>query len=214
MVYSYLKLIEGTEAQIQVSNGYGIRSYTFNTRNVLFICGGAFAGLLDEKRKGQKNIGFSTKTETISAEDMNVTTEDLKKYGIIPELLGRLPVIITLDELTEDELVRVLTEPEDAITKEYEALMESDGIELTFTNAALQEVAKEAIRRKTGARGLRAILEDSLLNLMYEAPSLPELDAYEITEEDIRTKCGEIRVPQGMDWQKPVIRKIVASQEK
>lgn len=188
---SLLKLIEGTEAQVQISNGYGIRSYTFDTRNVLFICGGAFAGLLDEKRKEQKKkaIGFSVGAEMFSTKDLMVTTEDLKKYGLIPELLGRLPIIATLEELTEDDLIRILTEPQNAIIKEYKAMMECDGVKLTFSSDALREVAHESIMRGTGARGLKSILENALLDLMYNAPDAENLIEYQVTASDIVHGC-------------------------
>jgi ATP-dependent Clp protease ATP-binding subunit ClpX len=178
-----LKLIEGTVASVPPQGGRKHPQQEFlqvDTTNVLFICGGAFAGLekIIQSRSDSTGIGFSA---TVRSEDaraslgqllLDVEPEDLVKYGLIPEFVGRLPVVATLEELDEKALVEILTEPKNAISKQYQKLFEMEGAELEIREDALRAIAKRAMERKTGARGLRTILENVLLNSMYELPSL------------------------------------------
>lgn len=191
---SLLKLIEGCTISVPLSDrrkhpqGNNVQ---FDTSNVLFICGGAFEGLFDTSKKNI--VGFNTKKPKITDNDKEVneklTPQALKKYGIIPELVGRLPILCSLTDLTEDELVRVLTEPEDAITKEYQMLLEKDGISLIYENDALKEIAKVALAKKTGARGLRSIIEEVMLDIMYTLPDNKDtVSKCVITKESIHTK--------------------------
>ena len=192
-----LKLIEGAEISVPVNlerKAPQTETILFDTTNVLFICGGAFEGLFYTE---QKNIvGFNTKQLKITDNDKEtnekLTPDTLKKYGIIPELIGRLPVLCALTSLTEDELVRVLTEPEDAITKEYQMLFEIDGVNLIYEPDALHEIAKIALNKKTGARGLRSIIEDVMLNIMYEVPDMENVCKCIITKDSIETKQPKI----------------------
>ncbi|MFR5029104.1 MAG: AAA family ATPase, partial [Coprococcus sp.] len=160
-----------------------------DTTNILFICGGAFEGLekIIENRVGQKSIGFNAEVIEQSEQDVGqllkqVMPHDFVKYGLIPEFVGRVPVAVTLDLLDEDALVRILTEPKSAICKQYKKLFELDGVQLEIEDDALREIAKEAMERKTGARGLRAIMENATLNLMYEIPSDPTIEKCVITK--------------------------------
>lgn len=191
---SLLKLIEGCTVSVPVSDrrkhpqGNNVQ---FDTSNVLFICGGAFEGLFDTERKAA--VGFNTEQTKIenNEEDANkkLTSEALKKYGIMPELIGRLHVKCALTDLTENELVHVLTEPEDAITKEYQMLFKQDGVNLIYEGETLHEIARLAIEKKTGARGLRSILEDVMLDIMYELPDRKEhISKCIITKESLKTK--------------------------
>ncbi len=173
-----LKIIEGTIANIPPQGGRKHPHQEFiqlDTSNILFILGGAFVGLEDiiKQRIGKKSLGFGADIRT-KEDDQNllqqVRVEDLIKYGLIPEFIGRIPVIATLEELNEDMLVKVLTEPKNALIKQYKQLLAMDGVELEFTEDAIREIAREAIERKTGARGLRAIIEEIMLDIMYEIP--------------------------------------------
>ncbi|ALP53529.1 ATP-dependent Clp protease ATP-binding subunit ClpX [Candidatus Tenderia electrophaga] len=178
-----LKLIEGTVASVPPQGGRKHPQQEFlqvDTSNILFICGGAFAGLdrviRDRSEKG--GIGFSAQVKSkddkknFSEVLHSVEPEDLVKYGLIPEFVGRLPVLATLEELDEDSLIRILTEPKNAITKQYSKLFEMEGCEVEFRDDALRAVARKAMERKTGARGLRSILESALLDIMYDLPSM------------------------------------------
>jgi ATP-dependent Clp protease ATP-binding subunit ClpX len=195
---SLLKLIEGCTVSVPVSDrrkhpqGNNVQ---FDTTNVLFICGGAFEGLFDTEKKNA--VGFNTEQSKIEDNEKKVneklTSKALKKYGIMPELIGRLHVKCALAGLTEDDLVHVLTEPEDAITKEYQMLFKQDGVNLIYEEEALHEIARLAIEKKTGVRGLRSILEDIMLDIMYTLPDNKDtVSTCVITEESIHTKKPKI----------------------
>ncbi|MDO8283029.1 MAG: ATP-dependent Clp protease ATP-binding subunit ClpX [Thermodesulfovibrionia bacterium] len=176
-----LKIIEGTVANIPPQGGRKHPQQEFvqvNTANILFICGGAFVGLEDtiEKRTSKSTVGFGAELRSSHKKPIGevlsmVEPQDLIKYGLIPEFVGRLPVFATLDELKEHALVRILTEPKNSIIKQYQKLFSFDSIKLRFTEEAIVSIAREAVKRKTGARGLRAILENVMLDIMYEIPS-------------------------------------------
>ncbi|VAW95976.1 ATP-dependent Clp protease ATP-binding subunit ClpX, partial [hydrothermal vent metagenome] len=182
-----LKLIEGTVASVPPQGGRKHPQQEFlqvDTGNILFICGGAFAGLdrIIRERSEKGGIGFGaevkSKDDSKSISDVlhEVEPEDLTKYGLIPEFVGRLPVVATLSELDEDALIQILTEPKNALTKQYQKMFEMEGAELEFRNDALRAIAQRATERKTGARGLRSILEHVLLDTMYELPSIEHLE--------------------------------------
>jgi len=193
-----LKILEGTIANIPPKGGrkHPQQEYIrMDTRNILFICGGAFVGLEDiiKSRLGKGSIGFGAeiknmRTLTIGEILSKVQPEDLIKFGFIPEFVGRIPVIATLDELTVDDLVKILVEPKNSVVKQYQKLFEMEGVELTFTEGALRRVAEEAIKRKTGARGLRAIIEEIMTDVMFELPSLKDVKKCIITEEVVLKK--------------------------
>lgn len=194
---AFLKLIEGHQVSVPVT-GKKKQGDTvmFDTSNVLFICGGAFEGLFDETERSK--IGFDTSDdfEVIDKDkttNKKMTTENLIKFGLIPEFVGRFPVLCALTELTENELVQILVEPEDAITKEYELLFEKDDVKLIYEEEALYEIARIAAERKTGARGLRSILEDVMLEVMYDIPDQKNsISKCIITKECIATKQPKI----------------------
>ena len=176
-----LKIIEGTIASIPPKGGRKHPQQEFlqvDTTNILFICGGAFTGLenIIQQRIGKKTVGFGAdikKKEERHANELlrEIEPQDLLKYGLIPEFVGRLPVLAVLDELNEHALIKILTEPRNALVKQYQKLLELENVKLNFTDSALAAVAREAMKRKTGARGLRAILENAMLDVMYEMPS-------------------------------------------
>ena len=154
-----------------------------NTKNILFVCGGAFEGIkkASEREKPSNTIGFGRSVTTTKKVKENYTPEDLIKFGMLPEFIGRIPVIAELEELDEKALVRILTEPENALVKQYTALFEMDGVTLKFQPAALKKVASLAIKRKSGARGLRSIMERAMQELMFDVPDEPGITEIEIT---------------------------------
>ena len=205
-----LKLIEGTIASVPPQGGRKHPQQEFlqvDTSNILFICGGAFAGLdkIIRNRSEKGGIGFGaevkSKDDEKSISDIlhTVEPEDLIKYGLIPEFVGRLPVVATLSELDEDALVQILTEPKNALTKQYQKLFEMEGCELEFREDALRAVSRKAMERKTGARGLRSILEHILLDTMYDLPSIENLEKVVIDESVIDSDGNPILIYEGSD---------------
>ncbi len=208
-----LKLIEGTIASVPPQGGRKHPQQEFlqvDTSNILFVCGGAFAGLdkviLDRTEKG--GIGFSAdlrkkETNTNIGEILhNVEPEDLIRYGLIPEFVGRLPVVATLEELNEEALVRILTEPKNAITKQYKRLFEMEGVDIEFRENALYAVARKAMDRKTGARGLRTILENVLLDTMYDLPSQDSISKVVVDEAVITGDSKPYLIYEGTEYEK------------
>ncbi|SHJ77150.1 ATP-dependent Clp protease ATP-binding subunit ClpX [Desulfatibacillum alkenivorans DSM 16219] len=188
-----LKIVEGTTASVPPKGGRKHPQQDFvkvDTSNILFICGGAFNGLAEliQRRQGEKVMGFGAKVQTkteMKIGDLLIQTrpEDLLKFGLIPEFVGRLPVIATLGELGEESLVRILTEPKNALVKQFQKLFEMEGVKLRFTDSALSAIAKGALDRKSGARGLRAIVEKAMLDIQYEIPSMENVKECVIGEE-------------------------------
>ncbi len=193
-----LKLIEGTVASLPPQGGRKHPNQEYikvNTQNILFICGGAFAGLekVIERREAKYAIGFGSNNTSGEEKKLSELLEkleptDLLKYGLIPEFIGRLPVVVSLEELDEEALVRILREPKNALIKQYQALCEMDHVKLTLTDNACRAIAKKAIERKTGARGLRSIMENLLLDIMYELPTMKDLKEVVIDENTVEKK--------------------------
>lgn len=190
-----LKIIEGTVASIPPKGGRKHPQQELvnvDTTNILFICGGAFVGLdkVVKRRIGTKSMGFGAKVVTENKKKLGeilaeIQPEDLLKFGLIPEFVGRLPVIATMEELTEEDLVRILLEPKNALTKQYQRLFKFDNIQLRFTEGALKAIARKAISRKSGARGLRSVMEEAMLDVMYDLPSKKNVQECVISEQVI-----------------------------
>ncbi|URZ86572.1 ATP-dependent Clp protease ATP-binding subunit ClpX [Floricoccus penangensis] len=185
-----LKIIEGTVASVPPQGGRkhpNQEMIQVDTKNILFIVGGAFDGIEDivKSRLGEKVIGFGSNNKKL-ADDASymqeITSEDIQKFGLIPEFIGRLPVVAALEQLTEEDLVNILTKPKNALVKQYKKLMKYDGIDLEFEDDALTEIAAKAISRKTGARGLRSIIEEVMMDIMYDVPSIDDVEKVIITK--------------------------------
>ena len=199
---SLLKILEGTIASVPPQGGRKHpqqEMIKMDTTNILFIVGGAFDGIeqIVKNRLGKKTIGFGAENEAdkVDADDWtrHLTTADLVKFGMIPEFIGRIPIITTLDKLNSEDLVRVLTEPKNALVKQYKKLLSLDGVDLKFTDGALKAIADLAIQRNMGARGLRTIIENSIMDIMYETPSEEDIESVEVTK-DVITKHAKPRV--------------------
>ena len=191
-----LKILEGTVASLPPQGGRKHPHQEFlqiDTTNILFICGGAFEGIekIVEKRIDQKSIGFNAEIAEKHEDDVDrllqqILPQDLVKFGLIPELVGRVPVTVALEMLDKDALVKILTEPKNALTKQYQKMLELDGVKLTFDKKALETIAETSLKRKTGARGLRAIMENIMMDVMYKAPSDETLKTCRITEDVVK----------------------------
>ena len=194
-----LKIVEGTVANVPPQGGRKPphqELIQIDTTNILFICGGAFEGIdkIIEKRIDQKSIGFNAEIAEKHEDDVDkllaqVLPQDLVKFGLIPELVGRVPVTVSLEMLDHDALIRILTEPKNAIVKQYQKLLELDGVKLVFDDSALNEIADISLKRKTGARGLRAIMENTMMDIMYRAPSDETLKTCRITGDVVTGKA-------------------------
>ncbi len=191
-----LKILEGTDASVPPQGGRkhpGQEMLHINTTNILFICGGAFAGLekIVEGRVDKKGMGFGADVSTGSSEELDtlfrqVMPQDLVKYGIIPEMVGRVPVVVSLNSLTEQDLVRILKEPKNALLKQYKALFKLDHVDLEFKPDAIKAIAKKAFERNIGARGLRSIMEDTMMDIMYEIPSDESIKKFVVTADMVK----------------------------
>jgi len=199
-----LKILEGTESRVPPQGGrkHPQQEYLkINTRNILFICGGAFVGLesIIKQREGRRVIGYkevgrkgtaAAEASSTTQQALEVQPEDLIRFGLIPEFVGRLPVIASMAEMTEDDLMRVLTEPKNCLVRQYQKLLAMEGVQLTFEDAALRAMAQLAMKRKTGARGLRAVMEAFMMEIMYTAPGNTASKKITITAELVRERCG------------------------
>ena len=202
-----LKLLEGSKVEVPVganSKNAMVPLTTVNTRNILFICGGAFPdldGIIKARLKKQSSIGFGAELKDKYDHDKKilekVTIEDLRKFGMIPEFLGRLPIVFTLQGLSEDMLVKILQEPKNAILKQYQKLLALDEVKLTFNDGALHAIAAKAMEKDTGARALRAIIEEFMLDIMYEIPKDDSIGEVTITKEYIEGTGGPVIALRG-----------------
>ena len=208
-----LKIIEGTKASVPPQGGRKHPHQEFiqiNTENILFICGGAFEGIeqIIKDRTGKNTIGFGTKVESIDDKSKTdfykqILPQDLLKFGMIPELVGRLPIVTSLEELSREALIEIATKPKNALVKQYKKLVELDGVELEFSPDALEVIVDKAIERKTGARGLRSIIEEIMRDVMYDIPSNPKIAKCIITKETIlENKKPEVIIDEN---KKPVV---------
>ena len=210
-----LKILEGTIASVPPQGGRKHphqEMIQIDTTNILFICGGAFDGLekIIENRIGQKSIGFQAEILENRKKDLGgllkqVLPEDFVKFGLIPEFIGRVPINVSLNPLDEEALIRILTEPKSALVKQYQRLFELDGVKLSFTNEALTEIAKKAITRQTGARGLRSIVESVVLDLMYQIPSDETVESCLITAEAVRGEAEPVLTYSKTDEKEEVL---------
>ncbi|HFI0331726.1 TPA: ATP-dependent Clp protease ATP-binding subunit ClpX [Streptococcus suis] len=191
-----LKIIEGTVASVPPQGGRkhpNQEMIQVDTKNILFIVGGAFDGIEEivKQRLGEKIIGFGQNNRSIDEKEsymQHIIADDIQKFGIIPELIGRLPVLAALDQLTTEDLIRILTEPKNALVKQYQTLLSYDNVELEFDQDALEEIAKKAIERKTGARGLRSIIEETMMDVMFEVPSQENVKRVRVTKDAVDGK--------------------------
>jgi ATP-dependent Clp protease ATP-binding subunit ClpX len=189
-----LKIIEGTVASVPPQGGRkhpNQEMISLDTKNILFIVGGAFDGIEEivKQRLGEKIIGFGANNKALGENDsymQEIVAEDIQKFGLIPEFIGRLPVVAALERLTQDDLVHILTEPKNALVKQYQRLLSFDNVDLEFETGALSAIAEKAIERKTGARGLRSIIEEVMMDVMFEVPSMSNVKKVVITEEAVR----------------------------
>ncbi|HES0812589.1 TPA: ATP-dependent Clp protease ATP-binding subunit ClpX, partial [Streptococcus pyogenes] len=195
-----LKIIEGTVASVPPQGGRkhpNQEMIQIDTKNILFIVGGAFDGIEEivKQRLGEKVIGFgqnSRKIDDNASYMQEIISEDIQKFGLIPEFIGRLPVVAALEQLKTSDLIRILTEPRNALVKQYQALLSYDGVELEFDKAALEAIATKAIERKTGARGLRSIIEETMLDIMFEIPSQEDVTKVRITKAAVEGKSKPV----------------------
>ena len=186
-----------------------------NTENILIICGGAFEGLenIIKERTGEKEIGFGKRVQTKKEEDKyevfkELLPQDLLKFGLIPEFIGRLPIIATLQDLDKEALIKILQEPKNSLVKQYQKLFEIDGVELVFEREALEAIVDKAIERKTGARGLRSIIEEIMRDIMFDIPSNPNIEKCIITRDTVLGKSGpKIIEGEKENIRKPIIKK-------